>query len=121
MSTLFAIPLLDRIVYPALRRFGFNFTPLRRMAAGYFCGIVSVILAGVIEIARKEVIKSDGTITQTVFGRSVNASSVSVFYQVPQYVLIGMSEALAVITSKLKCFQLFPNQIKLERKLKRRV
>lgn len=121
MATLIAIPVLDRIVYPGFRRLGFNLTPLRRMVAGYFCGVVSVILAGVIEIARKEVIKRDGTITQNVFGRSVNASSMSVFYQVPQYFLNGMSEALAVVTSRLTCFQLFANQIKFKRKLKRRV
>lgn len=99
VATLIAIPVLDRIVYPGFRRLGFNLTPLRRMVAGYFCGVVSVILAGVIEIARKEVIKRDGTITQNVFGKSVNASSMSVFYQVPQYFLNGMSEALAVVTS----------------------
>ena len=58
----------------------------------------SVALAGIIEIGRKHFIDSHGTITQDVFGKSVNASTMNVFYQVPQYILHGTSEALALIT-----------------------
>lgn len=93
-----AIFILDRIVYPGLRRFGFNFTPLRRIAVGFLFMTGSIVLAGIIEIERKHSINSHGTITQDVFGKSVNASTMNVFYQVPQYIFHGTSEALALIT-----------------------
>lgn len=98
ISTMVAIFILDRIVYPGLRRFGFNFSPLRRIAVGFLFMTGSIVLAGIIEIERKHSINSHGTITQDVFGKSVNASTMNVFYQVPQYIFHGTSEALALIT-----------------------
>ena len=98
VSTIIVIPVLDRIVYPVLRRFGFNLTTLRRNGIGYLFAAASMILAGIIEIERKRVIKTDGTIMQNVFNKPVNASTMSVFYQVPQYILHGTSEGFAVVT-----------------------
>ena len=92
------IPFLDRVVYPGLRRLGFNVTPLRRIGAGFLFAAGSAVMAGIIEIERKHIIKTHGTITQNVFSKSVNASTMSVFYQIPQYVLSGTSEPLATVT-----------------------
>ena len=97
VSLLIIIPLIDRVVYPGLRRLGFNFTPLRRIGVGLLFAAGSVLLAGIIEIGRKDV---NGSIQQDVFNSSVNASTLSVFYQVPQYILIGTSEALVSVTGR---------------------
>ena len=98
-SLLVLIPFIDRVVYPGLRRFGFNFTPLRRIGVGLIFAAGSVALAGFIEIERKE---KFGRVTQIVFNRTVNASNMSVFYQVPQYILQGTSEALVSTTGVCK-------------------
>ena len=100
LSLLILIPFIDRVVYPGLHRLGFNATslPLRRIGVGLLFAASSVVLAGVIEIKRKDVIKTNGTITQEVFNKPVNASTVSVFYQIPQYMLLGTSEALVSVT-----------------------
>ena len=99
VSVLVLIPLIDRVVYPGLRRVGFNFTPLRRIGVGLIFAAGSVALAGFIEIERKE---KFGRVTQIVFNRTVNASNMSVFYQVPQYILQGTSEALVSTTGVCK-------------------
>ena len=99
VTVLVLIPLIDRVVYPGLRRVGFNFTPLRRIGVGLIFAACSVALAGFIEIERKE---KFGRVTQTVFNRTVNASNMSVFYQVPQYILQGTSEALVSTTGVCK-------------------
>ena len=99
VTVLVLIPLIDRVVYPGLRRVGFNFTPLRRIGVGLIFAAGSVALAGFIEIERKE---KFGRVTQTVFNRTVNASNMSVFYQVPQYILQGTSEALVSTTGVCK-------------------
>ena len=98
-SLLVLIPFIDRVVYPGFRRFGFNFTPLRRIGVGLIFAAGSVALAGFIEIERK---KKFGRVTQIVFNRTVNASNMSVFYQVPQYILQGTSEALVSTTGVCK-------------------
>ena len=97
-SLLVLIPFIDRVVYPGLRRLGFNFTPLRRIGVGLLFAAGSVVMAGVIEVERKHIIKTHGTFEQDVFDKTVNASTMSVFYQVPQYILQGTSEALVGVT-----------------------
>ena len=97
VTVLVLIPLIDRVVYPGLRRVGFNFTPLRRIGVGLIFAAGSVALAGIIEIERK---KDYGRVQQNVFNTTINASTMSVFYQVPQYILQGASEALVSVTGK---------------------
>ena len=98
LSLLVLIPFIDRVVYPGLHRLGFNFSPLRRIGVGLLFAAGSVVLAGIIEIERKHIINTHGTIRQDVFDKSVNASTMSVFYQIPQYILQGTSEALVSVT-----------------------
>ena len=98
ISLLVLIPFMDRVVYPGLRRLGINFTPLRRIGVGLLFGAGSVVMVGVIEMERKHIIRTHGTFEQDVFNKTVNASTISVFYQVPQYILEGTSEVLVGVT-----------------------
>ena len=95
VSLLIIIPFIDRVVYPCFLRIGFNFTPLRRIGVGMLFATGSVALAGFIEVERK---RGDHRFEQDVFNETVNASTMSVFYQVPQYFLQGTSEALVSVT-----------------------
>ena len=97
VSLLVLLPFIDRVVYPGLRRIGFNFTPLRRIGVGMLFAAGSVALAGIIEVERKH---DHGRFEQDVFNKTVNASTMSVFYQVPQYILQGTSEALVSVTGE---------------------
>ena len=101
VSLLVLIPLIDRVVYPGLLRIGFNFTPLCRIGVGMLFAAGSVALAGIIELQRKH--HGYGTIEQQAFSKTVNASAMSVFYQVPQYILQGTSEALVSVTGVTVC------------------
>lgn len=94
---LILIPIVDRILYPALRHFGFDFTPLRKMGVGMLFAMGSVIMAGLIEIERKKYIDAHGYFEQHPFDTPVNASQMNIFYQVPQYVLQGTGEVLTSI------------------------
>ena len=104
VSVLSLIPLMDRVIYPALLHCGINFTPLRRIGVGMLFAVASVCVAGVVEIERK---RSGSFFTQTAFNVTTNASSMSIFYQVPQFILIGTSEVFTSITGRfLKISQL---------------
>ena len=101
VSLLVLLPFIDRIVYPGLLRIGFDFTPLRRISVGMLFAAGSVALAGVIELERKH--HGHRTIKQVVFNKTVHASTMSVFFQVPQYILQGTSEALVSVTGVTVC------------------
>ena len=92
------IPFIDRVVYPGLYRLGFNLTPLRRIGVGLLFAAGPVALGGIIEMERKHVLQTNGTFKQDLFNKTVNASTMSVFYQVPQYILQGASEVLVGVT-----------------------
>lgn len=44
------IPICDHFVYPALRRAGYNFTPLKRIFAGFLTAALAMIWAAVIQV-----------------------------------------------------------------------
>ena len=98
-SVLLLIPLMDRIVYPALHRCGIRFTPLRRMGVGMLFAVASMFIAGGVEMTRKSG-KFKPYINQTAFNTTTKASQMNIFYQAPQYITVGISEVFTSITGK---------------------
>ena len=98
IAVLVLIPIMDHGVYPLVSYCSISFTPLRRIGVGMLLVSASVIVAGVVEIQRRNTWIDGGFCMQTVFGETRNASSVNVFWQIPQFVLIGVSEVLTVVT-----------------------
>lgn len=95
---LLLIPVMDKIIYPFLRYCGINFTPLQRVGVGMLFAAASVLVAGIVEISRRKDAKHQHY-PQKVFGSWVNASEeINIFYQAPQFLLIGTSEVLTSIT-----------------------
>ena len=98
VAVLILISIMDHIVYPLLQSCGISFTPLRRMGVGMLLAAASVVVAGVIEIKRRHTWEQGHFCDQIVFDEQRNASDLNVFWQVPQFVLIGSGEVLTVIT-----------------------
>ncbi|XP_078658480.1 solute carrier family 15 member 4-like [Branchiostoma floridae x Branchiostoma belcheri] len=91
------VPMLDKVVYPILDRRGIQLTMLKRIGIGMFLGIVSICVAACVEIARKRTMEQDGgSFEQTVAGEVFEASALSIFWQVPQFTLIGLAEVFAM-------------------------
>eukprot|EP00058_Branchiostoma_floridae_P015935 XP_002601423.1 hypothetical protein BRAFLDRAFT_122827 [Branchiostoma floridae] len=91
------VPTLDKIVYPILDRRGIQLTMLKRIGIGMFLGILSICVAAFVEIARKQRMEEDGgSFEQTVAGEVFEASTLSIFWQVPQFTLIGLAEVFAM-------------------------
>ena len=44
------IPLMDRIVFPLLKKYKLTLSPLKRMGAGMVFAILSVIVAAILEV-----------------------------------------------------------------------
>ena len=100
VAVLTFIPIMDHVVYPLLQYCGLRFTPLRRIGGGMLLAAASVVVAGVIEMKRRNTWEQGHFIVQRVFDENRNASSLNIFWQVPQFMLIGSSEVLTSITGK---------------------
>ncbi|KAI8067954.1 proton-dependent oligopeptide transporter family [Gongronella butleri] len=83
------IPIVDLFVYPTLRKFKINFFPQQRITAGFFIGSMSMVYAAVLQ----HFIYQDAAWAET------GVASISVWIQIPAYVLLAFSEIFASITS----------------------
>ena len=100
-AVLILVPVMDRFVYPRLDKSGWNFSHLRRIAIGMVFSAVAMVAAGVLEIFRKRTIAKDGYCLHLVTGDSdFYAADLSILYQIPQYVLIGISEVFTSVAGK---------------------
>ena len=98
VAVLAFIPIMDHVVYPLIQFCGIRFTPLRRIGVGLLLSAASVVVAGLIERRRRHVWQAGGVYIQTVFDEKREASTLNVFWQVPQFMLVGSSEVLTSIT-----------------------
>ncbi|BFZ02960.1 hypothetical protein BsWGS_05999 [Bradybaena similaris] len=87
------IPILDRALYPFLKWCGRPLTHLQRIGIGFILSACSVFIAGWIEIERKKKLG----FYQVVGEEQFFAANLTVFIQVPQFVLIGTGEAFTSI------------------------
>ncbi|KAK1760537.1 putative peptide transporter ptr2 [Echria macrotheca] len=101
-SLIILIPLLDTFFYPFLRKMRIRFTPLKRIAAGYFVASCAMVWACVVQyyIYQRSACGShaSGYLDADQTERCPNVS-ISVWAQTGSYVLIALSEAFASITS----------------------
>ncbi|XP_030847964.1 solute carrier family 15 member 4 isoform X2 [Strongylocentrotus purpuratus] len=97
------LPILDRCIYPCLIRRGYNVSLFYRIFFGMLFSMLSVLTAGGLELARKDCYYNtpNCTLNETVGNEgnvaTYTAANMWIFYQIPQYVLIGISEVLASV------------------------
>lgn len=93
ISVIFWVPVYDRLIIPVARKFTGHhngLTQLQRIGIGLFISIFAMISAGFLEIARLNIVRRDGSY-------SVKEAPISIFWQVPQYFIIGCAEVFTNI------------------------
>lgn len=93
VAVLVTIPILDRLVYPCFKRWGRPLTYLQRIGIGFVLSAASVLVAGWLEVERKQQLGH----VQTVGDEEFYAANISVFWQAPQFFLVGTGEAFTSI------------------------
>ena len=101
------IPFMDRIFYPLLLKYNIRVSSLQKIGTGMVFAALSMIVAAVIEKYRRDHV--NGKLINEFHGKNYNASSMSVFYQLPQYILIGFSEVFTSV-SGMNCYTLWQNK-----------
>ena len=105
------IPIFDRIVYPGLRRIGFNFTPLKRITAGFVAAGMSMIVATVTQYYICKMGPCGNRANHCLEAEGKH-TDISVWVQTLTYVLGGISEILASVTSLEYAFTKAPRNMR---------
>ncbi|KAG6771645.1 hypothetical protein POTOM_023025 [Populus tomentosa] len=93
LSVIFWAPVYDRIIVPYARKFTGHergFTQLQRMGIGLVISLVSMIVAGVLEVVRLNFVRENNYY-------DLEYIPMTIFWQVPQYFLIGCAEVFTFI------------------------
>ncbi|KAI8377943.1 POT family-domain-containing protein [Radiomyces spectabilis] len=103
LTLVIAIPIMDRVVYPGLRRMGFPMRPMLRITLGFFFAAVAMAYAAGIQT----IIYDSG------FDPAQHKkSNVSGALIVPAYIFIGLSEIFASITGLEYAYKKAPEKMK---------
>ncbi|XP_078393924.1 solute carrier family 15 member 4-like, partial [Cetorhinus maximus] len=94
---LILIPLKDKVIDPFLVKRNLLPTPLTRISLGMLFAMLSAIAAGLLESQRLTHIRNNDTVSQQVGNTTFTAARLAVWWQIPQYLLIGISEIFASI------------------------
>ncbi|XP_059649771.1 protein NRT1/ PTR FAMILY 8.3-like isoform X2 [Cornus florida] len=94
ISVIFWVPVYDRILVPFARKFTGKergFSELQRMGIGLFLSILCMSAAALVEIWRLQIANDLGLVDEDV------AVPLNIFWQVPQYFLLGAAEVFTFI------------------------
>ncbi|XP_021905412.1 protein NRT1/ PTR FAMILY 5.9 [Carica papaya] len=95
LSIILLMPLYDKILIPATRliaRDEKGITVMQRMGVGMFLSIIAMVIAAVVETKRLKMSKKMGILNME--SETVN---LSIFWLLPQYILLGISDIFTVI------------------------
>ncbi|XP_020525185.1 protein NRT1/ PTR FAMILY 8.1 isoform X3 [Amborella trichopoda] len=93
LSVIFWVPVYDRLIVPMARRFTGHdqgFTQLQRIGIGLVISIIAIATVAVVEIKRLEQVRIHDDY-------DLDSIPMSIFWQLPQYFIIGAAEVFTVI------------------------
>jgi len=113
LTLIIFIPICDLFIYPGLRKIGINFSPIKRITAGFFTGAAAMVWAAVVQ---HDIYKNNpcGEFVSTCLDDNGNpvTSSLNVWIQSGSYILIAFSEIFASITGLEYAFTKAPKNMK---------
>jgi POT family proton-dependent oligopeptide transporter len=109
ISIIIFIPIMDRIVYPGLRKLGFNYTPLKRIATGFFLASMAMVSA---TVTQSYIYKMHPCGDAANTCKEDGYADISVWVQIVPYGLIGFSEIMASVVSLEYAFTKAPTNMR---------
>ncbi|CAK4025003.1 peptide transporter PTR2-A [Lecanosticta acicola] len=103
------IPIMDAVVYPAIRKAGINFTPIKRITWGFFIASAAMISSTVIQYY---IYQTSPCPSSEVSSGTGCESPLNVWIQAVPYCLIAFSEIFASITGLEYAFSKAPENMR---------
>ncbi|KAL5489998.1 hypothetical protein ACEPAI_4831 [Sanghuangporus weigelae] len=107
LALIILIPFMDIVVYPGLRRAGFGLQPIFRIWLGFMIASLAMIYSAILQYC----IYRTNPCGEFV-GSCAEPSTISIWAQVPCYVLIAIAEIFASITSLEYSYNMAPRRMK---------
>ncbi|KAG8413881.1 hypothetical protein J3459_015041 [Metarhizium acridum] len=108
ISIVIMIPLIDHLLYPGLRKLGLAFTPIKRMTTGFLIASLSMVASAVMQYYIYEM-SPCGWHANT---EDCPPAPINVWAQSLPYILIGIAEIFANVTSYEYAFSKAPENMK---------
>lgn len=108
LALIILIPICDLLIYPALRRGGFNFTPIKRITWGFLTASAAMIWAAVVQYY----IYQTSPCGWNANDPTCDVSPLNVWIQSGSYILIAISEIFASITTLEYAFTKAPKNMR---------
>ena len=112
ISVIVFVFVYDLAIAPFFERMKHPITPLVRIGAGYIVAMCSMLVAGGLEVARLNVVQENNMTDITPGTKGAPVVPISVWWQIPQYALIGLSEVLAMAGSLAMFYQEAPDALR---------
>ncbi|XDG04955.1 hypothetical protein ABKA04_004570 [Annulohypoxylon sp. FPYF3050] len=125
IALLIFIPIVDKFVYPSLRRAGINLTPIKKITGGFAIGTLSMVVAAIVQ---HYIYQESPCRTVSGYGyvdsckealglpddavESQYKAPLSVWIQTPAYILIAFAEICASITGLEYAFTKAPKNMR---------
>lgn len=99
LSIIIFIPIMDRLVYPSLRKWGIPFRPITRITFGFFFASAAMVYAAIVQhLIYSSPPCYEAPLACSASNDGAEHNRIHVAVQTPAYLLIGISEIFASIT-----------------------
>ncbi|KAH7324874.1 oligopeptide transporter [Stachybotrys elegans] len=116
ISIVIMIPLIDHLLYPGLRKLGIAFTPIKRMTVGFMLAALSMVASAVMQHYIYQMSPCGEYANKSVIIDGEEApcppAEINVWAQSLPYILIGLAEIFANVTSYEYAFSKAPANMK---------
>ena len=117
LTLIIFIPLVDNFLYPSLRKIGFKMRPVTRITIGFCIGVLAMAYCAIIQVRSSRCLtnlkhflyKSPPYYEKVDEGQK---NEFSLYWQIPAFVLIGLSEIFAGITGLEYAYTKAPSSMK---------
>lgn len=103
-------PILNYGIYPYLRKMGITFSPIRRIVTGYLLAAATMLVGAILQWRVYETSPCGYFATTCTVGTTV--SPLSIWAQLPLYVLPAIAELLVIITCYEMAYTRAPQRMK---------
>ncbi|KAJ7684421.1 PTR2-domain-containing protein [Mycena polygramma] len=110
LTIIFAVPLLNFLIYPWLRKMGIKFSPVRRIVFGFLVAAVAMVIGAIIQWKIYTTSPCGYSASDCAIGTGV--SPISVWVQIPLYSLPALAEIFINVTCYEIAYTRAPQRMK---------